>query len=52
MAQIDIHVEDIIEKFTTAQPHPKQHMMISRGIFLLRVELFPSLKEETILPPP
>ena len=32
MAQIDIHVEDIIEKSMTTQPHPKQHMMISRGL--------------------
>ena len=36
----------------TIQDHQKSHLSISRKLFLLRVELFPSLREETRLPPP
>ena len=40
------------KKPMTTQHHQISHLSISRRLFLLRVELFPSPKEETRLPPP
>ena len=57
LAQINKHVEDDMGSISLGNPWQPNHInnnmwWCQRGVFLLRVELFPSRREETILPPP